>query len=128
MDSSKYTSEVRTTRGTLGTQILYAPGVVRLRPRFTPTQARGSMRVFEYAWRGLTANARQPKGSIGMIRGLSPVSDSKDKTEPRVVQLCGSARPLRGKQRRSRSPLVRRRLPSWIGELHTADGSFGHSV
>eukprot|EP00965_Chrysotila_dentata_P249902 6209136-Pleurochrysis_carterae.AAC.1 len=30
----------------LGTHTLYAPGVVRLRPRFMPTQARGSMRVF----------------------------------------------------------------------------------
>eukprot|EP00965_Chrysotila_dentata_P117152 3871582-Pleurochrysis_carterae.AAC.2 len=60
--SSKYTSE--------------APGVARLRPRFMPTQARGSMRAFEYASRGLTANALHPKGSIGMMRGFTPVSDS----------------------------------------------------
>eukprot|EP00965_Chrysotila_dentata_P045226 1502924-Pleurochrysis_carterae.AAC.7 len=33
-----------------------------------PTQARGSIRVLEKAGRGLTAKARQPKGSIGMIR------------------------------------------------------------
>eukprot|EP00965_Chrysotila_dentata_P076582 2528540-Pleurochrysis_carterae.AAC.3 len=45
--SSKYTSDVSTTRGTLGTKTLYAPGVVRLRPKFTPTQARGSMRALE---------------------------------------------------------------------------------
>eukprot|EP00965_Chrysotila_dentata_P036372 1211378-Pleurochrysis_carterae.AAC.1 len=45
--SSKYTSDVSTTRGTLGTKTLYAPGVVRLRPRLTPTQARGSMRALE---------------------------------------------------------------------------------
>eukprot|EP00965_Chrysotila_dentata_P255798 6212343-Pleurochrysis_carterae.AAC.1 len=45
--SSKYTSEVSTTRGMLGTYTLYAPGVVRLRPRLMPTHARGSIRVFE---------------------------------------------------------------------------------
>eukprot|EP00965_Chrysotila_dentata_P256967 6212735-Pleurochrysis_carterae.AAC.3 len=45
--SSKYTSEVSTTHGTLGTYTLYAPGRVRLRPRLMPTQARGSIRVFE---------------------------------------------------------------------------------
>eukprot|EP00965_Chrysotila_dentata_P063831 2115364-Pleurochrysis_carterae.AAC.1 len=33
-----------------------------------PTHARGSMRVFEKAWRGLTANARHPKGGNGATR------------------------------------------------------------
>eukprot|EP00965_Chrysotila_dentata_P060085 1992728-Pleurochrysis_carterae.AAC.3 len=33
-----------------------------------PTQARGSMRVFELASRGLTANARQPNGRDGASR------------------------------------------------------------
>eukprot|EP00965_Chrysotila_dentata_P254613 6211939-Pleurochrysis_carterae.AAC.2 len=45
--SSKYTSEECTTRGMLGIYTLYAPGVVRLRPRLMPTHARGSIRVFE---------------------------------------------------------------------------------
>eukprot|EP00965_Chrysotila_dentata_P106724 3525446-Pleurochrysis_carterae.AAC.1 len=43
-----------------------------------PTHARGSMRVLAYAMRGLTAKARQPKGRIGMIRGLVPVRASYD--------------------------------------------------
>eukprot|EP00965_Chrysotila_dentata_P106249 3508556-Pleurochrysis_carterae.AAC.1 len=63
-------------RGTLGTYTLYAPGDVRLRPRLMPTQARGSMRVLEYATRGLTANVRHPKGSMGMMRGFVPVKAS----------------------------------------------------
>eukprot|EP00965_Chrysotila_dentata_P070930 2344338-Pleurochrysis_carterae.AAC.2 len=40
-------AQVKTTRGMLGTQTLYAPGEVRLWPKFMPTQARGSMRGFE---------------------------------------------------------------------------------
>eukprot|EP00965_Chrysotila_dentata_P109021 3601522-Pleurochrysis_carterae.AAC.1 len=43
-----------------------------------PTHARGSMRVFEYAGRGLTANALHPKGIILMIRGFSPQRSSYD--------------------------------------------------
>eukprot|EP00965_Chrysotila_dentata_P025276 840120-Pleurochrysis_carterae.AAC.1 len=60
----------------LGTQTWYAPGLSRLRPRLTPTQARGSMRVLEKDGRGFTAYARQPKGRIGMMRGFCPVSAS----------------------------------------------------
>eukprot|EP00965_Chrysotila_dentata_P152619 5043788-Pleurochrysis_carterae.AAC.1 len=41
------------------------------------------MRVFEYAGRGLTANARQPNGSMGMMRGFSAVSDPKEDVVPR---------------------------------------------
>eukprot|EP00965_Chrysotila_dentata_P139414 4610015-Pleurochrysis_carterae.AAC.4 len=41
-----------------------------------PTQALGSMRVFEYDSRGFTANARQPKGKMGMIRGFTLVKHS----------------------------------------------------
>eukprot|EP00965_Chrysotila_dentata_P055065 1827046-Pleurochrysis_carterae.AAC.3 len=70
------TSEVATTRGTLGTYTLYAAGEVRLRPRFISTQARGSMRALEYATRGVTANARHPKGRIDMTRGFVPVNAS----------------------------------------------------
>eukprot|EP00965_Chrysotila_dentata_P156588 5174237-Pleurochrysis_carterae.AAC.6 len=43
-----------------------------------PTHARGSMRVLEYAGRGLTANARQPKGIMLMTRGFSPQRSSYD--------------------------------------------------
>eukprot|EP00965_Chrysotila_dentata_P124196 4104605-Pleurochrysis_carterae.AAC.1 len=53
--SSKYTSDVTTVRPIVGTQILYAPGERMLRPRLMPIQARGSMRVFEYACLGLMA-------------------------------------------------------------------------
>ena len=51
-----------------------------LRPRLTPTHARGSMSVFEYCSRGLTAKARQPNGIMDITRGLSPVSISYDVT------------------------------------------------
>eukprot|EP00965_Chrysotila_dentata_P188738 6172921-Pleurochrysis_carterae.AAC.1 len=37
-----------------------------------PTQARGSMRVLEYAERGLTAKARHPNGRMLMMRGCLP--------------------------------------------------------
>eukprot|EP00965_Chrysotila_dentata_P005361 176571-Pleurochrysis_carterae.AAC.1 len=60
----------------LGTHTWYAPGLSRLRPKFIPIQARGSMRVCEKEERGLTAYARQPKGRIGMTRGFRPVSAS----------------------------------------------------
>eukprot|EP00965_Chrysotila_dentata_P100406 3317802-Pleurochrysis_carterae.AAC.1 len=53
--SSKYTSDVTTTRPTVGTQMLYAPGERTLRPKLISIQARGSMRVFEYACLDLTA-------------------------------------------------------------------------
>ena len=53
--SSKYASEVTTIRPAEGTKILYAPGERALRPKLIPTQARGSMVVFEYCDRGLTA-------------------------------------------------------------------------
>eukprot|EP00965_Chrysotila_dentata_P118217 3907307-Pleurochrysis_carterae.AAC.1 len=56
----------------------YAPGERRLRPRLTPSQARGSIVVLEYAMRGLTASALQPKGKMGMTLGFCPVRDSKD--------------------------------------------------
>eukprot|EP00965_Chrysotila_dentata_P051105 1694296-Pleurochrysis_carterae.AAC.1 len=44
--SSKYTSDVTTMRKP-GTNTLKAPGELAFRPRFTPTHARGSMRVFD---------------------------------------------------------------------------------
>eukprot|EP00965_Chrysotila_dentata_P008950 291118-Pleurochrysis_carterae.AAC.1 len=43
-----------------------------------PTQARDSMRVLEYAERGFTASARQPKGRMLMTRGFSPVRSLND--------------------------------------------------
>eukprot|EP00965_Chrysotila_dentata_P242472 6204897-Pleurochrysis_carterae.AAC.1 len=51
--SSKYTSEVTTMRKP-GTSTRKALGDWLSRPRFTPTQARESMRVLETAGRGLT--------------------------------------------------------------------------
>eukprot|EP00965_Chrysotila_dentata_P079614 2625286-Pleurochrysis_carterae.AAC.1 len=60
----------------LGTQMLYAPGDCTLRPRLTPTHARASIVVLEYATRSFTAYARQPNGRMLMIRGLIPVSSS----------------------------------------------------
>eukprot|EP00965_Chrysotila_dentata_P230446 6197786-Pleurochrysis_carterae.AAC.1 len=68
--SSKYTSEVVTIRYP-GTSTLKAPGERELRPRLTPTHARESMRDLDRATRGLTAKARQPKGMIPMMAGLS---------------------------------------------------------
>eukprot|EP00965_Chrysotila_dentata_P226163 6195233-Pleurochrysis_carterae.AAC.3 len=47
-----------------GNHTVYAPGVVELRPRLTPTHALGSMRLFEKACRGLTGYARQPNGGV----------------------------------------------------------------
>eukprot|EP00965_Chrysotila_dentata_P117982 3900225-Pleurochrysis_carterae.AAC.2 len=77
--SSTYTSDVTTVRFALGTQILYAPGERTLRPRLTPSHARASIVVLEYATRGLSAYARQPNGSMLMlVRGLIPVSSSYD--------------------------------------------------
>eukprot|EP00965_Chrysotila_dentata_P216654 6189503-Pleurochrysis_carterae.AAC.2 len=58
--------------------MLYAPGDRTLRPRLIPTHARASIVVLEYATRGFTAYARQPKGSMLMMRGLIPVSSSYD--------------------------------------------------
>ena len=46
--SSKYASDVTTMRPAEGTRMLYAPGERELRPKLIPTQARGSMVVFEY--------------------------------------------------------------------------------
>eukprot|EP00965_Chrysotila_dentata_P076616 2529461-Pleurochrysis_carterae.AAC.2 len=75
LPSSKYTSEVVTIRYP-GTSTLKAPGERELRPRLTPTHARESIRVLDRATRGLTAKARQPKGMIPMMAGLSPVTNS----------------------------------------------------
>eukprot|EP00965_Chrysotila_dentata_P124355 4110913-Pleurochrysis_carterae.AAC.1 len=58
-----------------------------------PTHARGSMRVLLYATRGFTAKARQPKGRIGMMRGLVPVRASYEEISLRggpVVRLSTS--------------------------------------
>eukprot|EP00965_Chrysotila_dentata_P072096 2381857-Pleurochrysis_carterae.AAC.1 len=52
--SSKYTSDVMTMRKP-GTSTRKALGDWLSRPRFMPTQARDSMRVFDTAGRGLTA-------------------------------------------------------------------------
>eukprot|EP00965_Chrysotila_dentata_P003646 119795-Pleurochrysis_carterae.AAC.1 len=60
--------------------MLNAPGDWELRPRLIPTQALGSMRVLETEVRGLTAYARQPKGMMPMIVGLSPVTSSYEET------------------------------------------------
>eukprot|EP00966_Prymnesium_polylepis_P182861 4237039-Prymnesium_polylepis.1 len=46
-----------------------------------PTQARGSIAVFEYCERGLTAKARHPKGIMFMTFGRWPVSISYDVTD-----------------------------------------------
>eukprot|EP00965_Chrysotila_dentata_P244127 6205785-Pleurochrysis_carterae.AAC.2 len=43
-----------------------------------PTHARESMRVFEYAERGLTAKARHPNRRMLMMRGFSLISISYD--------------------------------------------------
>ena len=56
-------------RPVAGTRILYEPGDNELRPRLIPTHARGSIVVFEYCSRGLTANALHPKGMMPMMRG-----------------------------------------------------------
>eukprot|EP00965_Chrysotila_dentata_P035013 1165090-Pleurochrysis_carterae.AAC.1 len=53
-----------------------APGERTLRPRLIPTHARASIVFLEYATRCLTAYARQPNGSMLMMRGLVPVSSS----------------------------------------------------
>eukprot|EP00965_Chrysotila_dentata_P122591 4051873-Pleurochrysis_carterae.AAC.1 len=61
-----------------GTKTWYAPGDCELRPRLTPIQARGSIRVLESADRGFTAKALQPKGIIPKTVGFSPVTSSND--------------------------------------------------
>eukprot|EP00965_Chrysotila_dentata_P147444 4867188-Pleurochrysis_carterae.AAC.1 len=71
----KYTSDVTTTRRP-GTKTLKAPGECGFLPRLTPTQARGSMRVFDTADLGLTAKALQPNGMMPMTDGLLPVTNS----------------------------------------------------
>eukprot|EP00965_Chrysotila_dentata_P017421 578858-Pleurochrysis_carterae.AAC.1 len=65
-------------RPALGTHTLYAPGERTLLPRFTPTQALGSILVFENATLGFTAKARHPNGKMLITRGFSPVRSSND--------------------------------------------------
>eukprot|EP00965_Chrysotila_dentata_P150036 4955418-Pleurochrysis_carterae.AAC.1 len=65
------------------------------------------MRVFEYASRGFTANARQPNGRIGMMRGFTPVrhSTSTEWATAYVQKEVGA--PLATKLERASSMILR---------------------
>eukprot|EP00965_Chrysotila_dentata_P199764 6179575-Pleurochrysis_carterae.AAC.1 len=53
-------AEMPSGRWNAGPITMKAPGELGLRPRFTPTHARDSMRILERVGLGLTANALQP--------------------------------------------------------------------
>eukprot|EP00965_Chrysotila_dentata_P199437 6179386-Pleurochrysis_carterae.AAC.3 len=67
-----------TARFALGTQILSSPGERTLRrPRLMPSHARATLCMgFRISNPGFTTNARQPKGSMLIMRGLTPVRSS----------------------------------------------------